>query len=122
MWTTRIALVGALSLFAVASLTGCANDKIVTRTEAVTVERDRYVPFELELVEQEIVPPYIGAVIRNRQLEEHDRAASEALARANAKLAALGCLGKSGADGTTALSCITSWWATRDLHPRPPLK
>ena len=111
MRTIRNVLGGAMLLCALASLIGCGKlpVKVVTRTETVTVERDRYVAIDTRLTEREVLRPYGAAAIRNRELEEHDRAATGALARANAKLAAIGCIGQAGADGTAALSCLTAW-------------
>lgn len=121
MLTIRNALGGALILCALASLTACGASKLpVVRTEIVTVDRDRLVEIDKRLTEPEGLPPYGAGVIRNRDLEEHDRAATDALARANAKLAAIGCVGTAGADGTAALSCLNAWLRTSGLQPQPP--
>lgn len=73
----------------------------------MTVYRDRYVTVDPKSVEAERTGFVYPPTISDRDLDKHDAAAMQALARANGKLHALRCAGIAGVDGTTAAECLT---------------
>lgn len=111
MRTMPRCVLGAMCLCLVSFLTACAQAPVCSpavRTETVTVYQDRYPNIDPDLISDERIDwtPGTGVVEPTKALDDHDVAATQALARANGKFAALRCVGLAGVDGTTAASCF----------------